>query len=67
MKVIYDINGKESLENFLELLKVIDDFLRMLPLKDNPDLSVKVEVETRYGIIFRFQRCFQDLLNEETT
>lgn len=65
MKMVFDLNSKNGLDNFMEVVNVLDEYLKSLPLKEDKDLRIKIEVECRFGTILKFERWLTDLLEEK--
>lgn len=65
MKMKLAMFDVKHLDNFMEVLKKIDEYLESLPLKRNIDLKIKVEVETRHGVILKFERWLTDLVEDD--
>lgn len=64
MGKIFNLNSHESLKAFLEICGEIDKYLKTLPLKEDSELRLKVELNCPAGTILRFERWQNDLYEE---
>ncbi len=60
MDKIHNLNSSESLNAFLVLLKKIDGYLKSLPLKEDSELKLKVELTCPAGTILKFEMWQSD-------
>ncbi len=61
MEKIHNLNSSESLNAFLDLLNKIDKYLKSLPLKEDSELKLKVELTCPAGSILKFEMWQSDL------
>ena len=55
---------KESLKGFIKLVDMLDEYIKTLSLKESAELKIKIEIDTKYGAILKFERWQSDLLED---